>query len=91
MRRKTLPDSMEGQSSWHRLAEESETFNAGCPPPPCHAAAVPGLHRVQLTYGLTSPGMTGLFYEVESLAPFVGPRLTGALPGWTTLPNLRHL
>ena len=49
------------------------------------------VHRVQLFYNLSDPGMEDLLYEVESVRRFVGLRLTGPLPDETVILHFRHL
>ncbi len=49
------------------------------------------VHCVQWFYKLSDPGMEDLLYEVAAVRRFVGLRLSGALPGETTILHFRHL
>ena len=48
-------------------------------------------HYVQLFYNLSAPGMEDLLYESDPVRRFVGLKLTGPLPGETTILHFRHL
>ena len=49
------------------------------------------VHCVQLFYNLSDPGRENLLYDVVSVRPFAGLRLSGPLPDETTILNFRHL
>ena len=46
---------------------------------------------MQLFYNLSDPGMEDLLYESDPVRRFVGLKLSGPLPGETTILNFRHL
>ena len=58
---------------------------------PLTAAGNARTHYVQLFYNLSAPGMEDLLYESDPVRRFVGLKLTGPLPGETTILNFRHL
>ena len=49
------------------------------------------VHCVQLFYNLSDPGMEDLLYESDPVRRFTGLKLSGPLPGETTILNFRHL
>ena len=91
-RREIFLEKMEGLISWQQLEDRIEPFyaNAGRRRP-YPLGVMLRVHRVQLLYNVSDPGMEELLYEVESVRRFAGLRLSGLLPDETTILNFRHL
>ena len=92
-RREVFLERMDGLIPWGRLEERIRPFypKAGNGRRPYPLSVMLRVHCVQLFYNLSDPGMEDLLYEAESVRRFVGLRLSGALPGETTILNFRHL
>ena len=92
-RRELFLERMDGLVPWQRLEEQIRPVypKAGKGRRPYPLAVMLRIHRVQLFYNLSDPGMEDLLYEAESVRRFVGLKLSGALPDETTILHFRHL
>ena len=92
-RREIFLEKMEGLIPWQQLEDRIEPFyaKAGRGRRPYPLGVMLRVHRVQLFYNVSDPGMEDLLYEVESVRRFAGLRLSGPLPDETTILNFRHL
>ena len=92
-RREKFLERMDGLIPWEELEERIRPFypKAGRGRRPYELSTMLRIHRVQLFYNLSDPGMEDMLYEVESVRRFVGLRLSGPLPDETTILNFRHL
>ena len=92
-RREIFLERMNALIPWEQMEERIRPFypKAGRGRRPYELSAMVRIHCVQLFYNLSDPGMEDMLYEVESVRPFVGLKLSGPLPDETTILNFRHL
>ena len=102
-RRELFLERMDGLIPWQKLGERIRPVYArrGKGRRPYPLPVMLRIHRVQLFYNLSDPGMEDLLmedllmedllYEAESVRRFVGLNLTEDLPDETTILNFRHL
>ena len=92
-RRELFLQRMDGLIPWQRLEQRIRPVYAkpGKGRRPYPLPVMLRIHRVQLFYNLSAPGMEDLLYEAESVRRFVGLSLSEALPDETTILNFRHL
>ena len=97
-RRELFLERMDGLIPWQKLGDRIRPVYArrGKGRRPYPLPVMLRIHRVQLFYNLSDPGMEDLLmedllYEAESVRRFVGLNLTEDLPDETTILNFRHL
>ena len=92
-RRELFSERMDGLIPWQLLEDRIRPFypTAGRGRQPYPLSVMLRGHCVQLFYNLSDPGMEDLLYESDPVRRFVGLKLSGPLPGETTILNFRHL
>ena len=92
-RRELFLERMDGLIPWQKLEGRISPFypKAGKGRHPYPLRVMLRIHCVQLFYNLSDPGMEDLLYESDPVRRFVGLKLTGPLPGETTILHFRHL
>ena len=92
-RRELFLERMDCLIPWQLLEDRLRPFypKAGRGRQPYPLSVMLRTHCVQLFYNLSDPGKEDLLYESEPVRRFVGLRLSGPLPGETTILNFRHL
>ena len=92
-RRELFLERMDGLIPWRLLEDRIRPFypKAGRGRHPYPLSVMLRVHCVQLFYNLSDPGMEDLLYESDPVRRFVGLKLSGHLPGETTILNFRHL
>ena len=92
-RRELFLERMDGLITWQKLEDRIRPFypKAGKGRHPYPLPVMLRIHRVQLFYNLSDPGMEDLLYESDPVRRFVGLKLAGPLPDETTILNFRHL
>ena len=92
-RRELFLERMDGLIPWQVLEERIRPFypKAGRGRHPYPLSVMLRVHCVQLFYNLSDPGMEDLLYESGPVRRFAGLKLSGPLPGETTILNFRHL
>ena len=92
-RRELFLERVEGLIPWQKLEERIAPHypKAGRGRHPYPLGVMLRVHCVQLFYNLSDPGMEDLLYESGPVRRSVGLKLTGPLPGESTILHFRHL
>ena len=92
-RRELFLERMDGLLPWTNLEGDIRPFHLKSVrgPHPYPLSGMLRVHCVQLFYNLSDPGMEDLPSESDPVRRFVGLKLSGPLPGETTVLNFRRL